>query len=61
MVTVVYAYHFVSIILGMDTFVHWTRFQVCGTVKKGDYQGATDVYDGPLMAVLIFHIIEWVR
>ena len=59
MVSVVYAYHFVSIIIGMNQYVHYTRFLECGDAK--DFLAATDVYDTALFVVLLFHIVEWVR
>jgi len=54
-----YAYHFVSIIIGMDKFVHWSRFSTC--VGAEDFTAATAVFDTALVVVLVFHIIEWVR
>jgi len=59
MVSVVYAYHFVSIIIGMNQYVHYTRFSPCNESK--DFLEATEKLDGPLLASLLFHIIEWVR
>lgn len=57
--SVVYSYHFLSIIIGMDKYVHYSRFTGCaGTV---DFKGASEVFDGALLIVLIFHIIEWIR
>jgi len=54
-----YAYHFVSIIIGMDKFVHWSRFTGCE--GAADFEAATAVFDTALVVVLVFHIIEWVR
>jgi hypothetical protein len=54
-----YAYHFVSIIIGMDKFVHWSRFTGC--VGATNFTEATEVFDTALVLVLVFHIVEWVR
>ena len=57
--SVVYSYHFVSIIMGMNQYVHWNRFQPCnGAVGLVE---ASAVLDAPIMVVLLFHIVEWVR
>ena len=57
--SVVYCYHFLSIIIGMDKYVHYSRFAGCeGTT---DFKDASAVFDMALLLVLIFHIIEWVR
>ena len=62
MIFVVYAYHFIMVIIGMDKYVHYTRFIACGEITdEKDFQAATDVYDSALFITLIFHIIEWVR
>ena len=62
MVSVVYSYHFISIITGMNQFVHYTRFIGCGTaVGEGKFKEASALFDTPLFIVLVFHIIEWVR
>ena len=57
--SLVYSYHFVSIILGMNQYVHYSRFLTCGDALTFDTASA--VYDSALMVVLVFHIIEWVR
>jgi len=62
MVSVTYSYHFVSIITGMNQFVHWSRFKACdGLNAQTEFKEASAIFDGPLMIVLVFHIIEWVR
>lgn len=55
----VYTYHFLTIIIGMDKFVHYSRFTGCAGAT--DFKEASAVYDGIIMAVLVFHIIEWIR
>lgn len=55
----VYFYHFINVVLGLDMFCHWTRFQGC--VGAGDFKEASAVYDTAICLVCIFHIIEWVR
>lgn len=43
----------------MDKYVHYSRFTGC--VGATSFSDASAVFDGALMAVLTFHIIEWVR
>jgi hypothetical protein len=57
--SVVYFYHFISAVLGLDMFCHWTRFTGCAGAS--DFKEASAVYDGAIMVVCIFHIVEWVR
>jgi len=55
----VYAYHFVSVIFGMNQYVNWMRFAGCEGAS--DFKEASAVFDTAIFLVLIFHIIEWVR
>jgi len=57
--SVIYSYHFMSIIVGMDKYVHYSRFTGCEGAT--DFKQASAVYDGAIFLVLVFHIIEWVR
>lgn len=57
--TLVYIYHFLSIIIGMDKYVHYSRFTGCKDTTS--FKDASAVFDTALLLVLIFHIIEWVR
>jgi hypothetical protein len=54
-----YSYHFLSIIIGMDKYVHYSRFTGC--VGTADFAEASAIFDTPIFVVLLFHIIEWVR
>lgn len=56
---VVYAYHFVWAMAGVDKFSHYTRLFVCGEAKNADE--AMAVYDVAIAMVTIFHILEWAR
>ena len=56
---VVYAYHFVWAMAGVDKYGHYTRLFKCGTNQTdGD---AESVYDTAIILVTIFHICEWAR
>ena len=56
---VVYAYHFVWAISGVDKYADYTRFKLCGDAKN--MNEATSIYDRGIMVVTVFHILEWVR
>ena len=48
-----------SIIIGMDKYVNYSRFTGCEGAT--DFKEASAVYDNAIFLVLVFHIIEWVR
>jgi hypothetical protein len=56
---VVYVYHFVMAIAGVDKFCDYTRTIPCGDAKTAEEASA--VFDTALFLVTIFHIVEWVR
>ena len=56
---VVYAYHFVWAMAGVDKFGHYTRLFPCTGAETPEKAEA--VYDTAIMLVTCFHIIEWAR
>ena len=56
---VVYGYHFVWAMAGVDKFGHYTRQVPCGGAVTPD--DAEAVYDVPIALVTVFHIAEWAR
>jgi len=56
---VVYAYHFVWAMAGVDKFAHYTRLFPCGEAQT--LEDAEAVYDAAIALVCAFHIVEWVR
>ena len=56
---VVYAYHFVWAMAGVDKYAHYTRVVSCGGNAAG--ADAEGVYDGVIFCMTLFHIIEWAR
>jgi len=56
---IVYTYHLLWTITGVDKFTDITRFNKCGDVT--DKYEASAVYDTAIALVAVFHMIEWVR
>jgi hypothetical protein len=56
---VVYVFHFVWAIVGVDKFCDYTRVIPCGDAKTAEEASA--VMDVAIFLAALFHIIEWVR
>lgn len=56
---IVYIYHLLWTITGVDKFTDITRFNKCGDAT--DKLEATAIFDTALALISIFHMIEWVR
>ena len=56
---IIYGFHFVLAIAGVDKFCDYTRVNLCGDAKTADE--ASGIFDAALLCVTIFHITEWVR
>lgn len=57
----VYSYHFVMCIWGVDQFCHYTRFLSDCEGKGEKYVENSGVFDGVILAITVFHMIEWIR
>lgn len=55
----VYAYHFVWAITGVNAFTDISRLNQCAGNPQGDDSSA--VYDTAIALVTAFHIVEWIR
>lgn len=56
---IIYTYHLLWTITGVDKFTDITRFNMCGDAK--DKYEASAIFDAAVGMVTIFHMIEWVR
>jgi len=58
----IYTFHLLWTISGIDKFTDYTRLNPCtkdGVEITGE--DASSMLDGALLAVIIFHMIEWIR
>ena len=56
---IVYSFHFVMCIGGVDKFTDITRKNICGNATNED--DASAIFDTALALASIFHMIEWIR
>ena len=56
---IVYSYHLVWTITGVDAFTDISRFNKCGDATNADESSA--IFDTALGLVAVFHMIEWIR
>mgnify|MGYP006171167863 CR=1 FL=1 len=62
----VYLYHLIFTIAGVNNFADITRLDVCGSVSvtnpvKAGQDAASDIMDLAIALTTIFHMIEWLR
>jgi hypothetical protein len=57
----VYSYHFTMCIWGVDAFCHYTRFLSTCTGAEEKYVDNSAILDGCILAITVFHMIEWIR
>lgn len=55
---VIYSFHLLWAISGTDKFTDYTRLNACAGLEGED---ASAVFDGAILVVTVFHIIEWIR
>ena len=58
---IVYSYHFTMCIWGVDSFCHYTRFLSSCTGQEKTYVDNSAILDGAILAITVFHMIEWIR
>tara|TARA_B110000503_G_C6895915_1_gene308739 strand:- start:37 stop:552 length:516 start_codon:yes stop_codon:yes gene_type:complete len=56
-----YSFHFVMCIWGVDSFCHYSRFLSGCKDMESKYVDNTASLDGIILAVTVFHMIEWIR
>lgn len=58
-VAVLYIYHLIWTMCGVNMFSSQTRLNGCGGVKDGEE--ASEIFDTAIALVTIFHMIDWIR
>lgn len=61
MAGVVYLYHLFWTINGVDKYADNTRLMVCTGTDIPAGEDSSGIFDGAILAITIFHMIEWVR
>lgn len=58
----IYSYHLLFTISGVDKFTDYMRLNPCGEPgSELSGEEASAILDGALLAVVLFHMIEWIR